>query len=663
MERLETVTPGVEGAIRNEVLRCAMVEWTAREAAFAPRTPEEADAAMMAVQETASAVRAALRLRDPSLALEPTRAAAASLGIPLDAAALPRVARAVLGTFADLAEAECAIEGGASVEEATRTLREIHFGGRPLERLAPPVRLAVAVSKAVERAPTKGMTDKVRTTGDLLIAFFGADALLDDVLTKDRIVEFLLWCMRLPRLHGKKHGRNRYEKTGVVLCKHQEIADADAADVAFWAEISMRADLTHREKLVLAGQRFEPRLTDEMIEKHHARVRAVYETARESLDWDAPAWESRLKAWREEVQRQRKEISLGSDSAHLTLRITKPKRRSAWSEERLAKLLNSTLYRGCFSPFRRWRPGRHIVRDHVYWAPLICLLCGMRPEEVLRLLKSDVLQRDGVLCFRVEERPDGVIKTDEAERLVPVPETLLRLGFLEWWQDRFFRDGPLLFPEATIGETTGKASGSDGKRQRTIRCHLGIADWNEDGYALRHTFLTALDLAGAPDPVRQAIAGHEQGEVINRHYTETNLKKLKGFMDRLDFGIEIDEDDARGFPTIRRCTLADGHTIEVAARLEDERLVRVIVRDPMVGEQPVIRLDLTKAEGLTRDEVRARTERAAERLYRLHEGRRIRIINEVDPGLDDRAVRQAVMSFMALGAVTRRGAQSAPLRP
>jgi integrase len=486
------------------------------------------------------------------------------------------VARAALGTLNDLAAAECAIESGASVEEATRTLRALHFGGRPLERLAPPVRLAAAVAKAVEQAPTQGMTDKVRTTGELLTAFFGADAFLDDVLTRDRIVDFLLWCMRLPRLHGKRHGRNRYEKTGITRCKHDGIAEADAADAAIWHEIDARADLTPREKLVLAGQRFEARLTDDMVGKHHARIKFVYETARAEHGWDAPAWESRLESWKDTVKRRRKEIAPVSGEAHLMLRVTMPKRRSAWSEERLAALLNSPLYRGCFSKHRRWRPGPLVVRDHTYWAPLICLLCGMRPEEVLRLLKTDILQRDGVLCFRVEERPDGRVKTDESERLVPVPETLLRLGFLDWWQDSFFREAPLLFPEATIGEQTGKASDSYGKRQRNIRKNLGIADWNEDGYALRHTFLTALDLAGAPDSVRQAIAGHEQGEVINRHYTETNLRKLKGFMDRIDFGIEIEEDDPRGFPTIRRCTLADGHTTEVAARLEDKRLVRVM---------------------------------------------------------------------------------------
>jgi len=100
------------------------------------------------------------------------------------------------------------------------------------------------------------------------------------------------------------------------------------------------------------------------------------------------------------------------------------------------------------------------VRDHFYWAPLICLLCGLRPEEVLRLLKLDVFERDGILCFRVEQRPESGPKTESSERVVPLPETLLRLGFREWWFDSFHRPGPLLFPGATTGRRDGKASGT-----------------------------------------------------------------------------------------------------------------------------------------------------------------------------------------------------------
>ena len=268
------VTPAMETAIRREVMRCAMMEWLVREASFEPRSIDDADAAAAAIESKVAAARAAIRLRDPSLALAPVAAAAAAaLGHVINPAALPRVGRAVLGVLAELHDAELHVESGATVEEATRVLRDIHFGGRPPDRLSPPVRLSTAVAKAIERAPTPGMTDKVKTTGELMLAFFGADAFLDDVFTKERMIAFLAWCMRLPRLHG-------------------------------------------------------------------------------------------------------------------------------------------------------------------------------------------------ILCFRVEERPESGPKTESSERVVPLPETLLRLGFREWWFDSFHRPGPLLFPGATTSRRDGKASGNLAKGAR-----------------------------------------------------------------------------------------------------------------------------------------------------------------------------------------------------
>ena len=51
---------------------------------------------------------------------------------------------------------------------------------------------------------------------------------------------------------------------------------------------------------------------------------------------------------------------------------------------------------------------------------------------------------------------------------MPIPETLLRLGFREWWYDSFYLPGPLLFPEATASQRDGKASDNYGKRRTTL---------------------------------------------------------------------------------------------------------------------------------------------------------------------------------------------------
>ena len=68
--------------------------------------------------------------------------------------------------------------------------------------------------------------------------------------------------------------------------------------------------------------------------------------------------------------------------------------------------------------------GDEIIRDAIYWCPLIVATAGLRPEEALRLAKDDVVRRNGILAFHVHDS-----KTKSSERFIPVPAILLRLGF------------------------------------------------------------------------------------------------------------------------------------------------------------------------------------------------------------------------------------------
>ena len=74
----------------------------------------------------------------------------------------------------------------------------------------------------------------------------------------------------------------------------------------------------------------------------------------------------------------------------LYIRVTKPKIRMPWTEERISKLLSCPIYSGCASEHRRWQRGKLIIRDADYWVPLIVLTIGSRIEKILLLKRSDV---------------------------------------------------------------------------------------------------------------------------------------------------------------------------------------------------------------------------------------------------------------------------------
>ena len=107
--------------------------------------------------------------------------------------------------------------------------------------------LSAAVAAAERRAVSTDMARKVEAFRACALAWRG-DMPLDLFLERKTLVELLLWLRRLPKGHGKRHGRNRYEKTGTVLDKNAEIAAADDNDRAIREEIERRTDLDLRAK-------------------------------------------------------------------------------------------------------------------------------------------------------------------------------------------------------------------------------------------------------------------------------------------------------------------------------------------------------------------------------------------------------------------------------
>jgi hypothetical protein len=216
------------------------------------------------------------------------------------------------------------------------------------------------------------------------------------------------------------------------------------------ARVEARDDLSVAEKRRVMATQSRARINFEHLEKHHSFEKRIFDAARD-LGWAAPAWEPVISIVKKDISRVLKR----SDD-DLSMRVMQTKKRSSWSDERTARLFNSPIYRGSSTKARRWKPGKLIVRDHFYWVPLIRMHMGTRIEEALRLLKSDVMVRNGIACLRIEPRDDCGLKTDAADLVVPLPAVLLRLGFMEWWRDQLEKPGSELFPEVQIGADGSK---------------------------------------------------------------------------------------------------------------------------------------------------------------------------------------------------------------
>jgi integrase len=134
-----------------------------------------------------------------------------------------------------------------------------------------------------------------------------------------------------------------------------------------------------------------------------------------------------------------------------------PLPRDAFDDDELLRLLRLPLFTGCKNRVDVWQPGGYFVQSHIYWGFLICILTGMRPDEVGRLKCADIRTNGEFYYFdlrpfdarngRVALQDLRNLKTNAAARVIPIHPLLIELGLLERMQDSMDNGEERLFPE------------------------------------------------------------------------------------------------------------------------------------------------------------------------------------------------------------------------
>ena len=507
----------------------------------------EIDARIMVLEAENERLRQQARRNDLE-DLRPWLAAAArSAGIELPAAVDAGTGRRAARLRREIGEVEAAVLDGDPVEELAAALVRRFSSATVREFVEEPVTLSAALARTAELYPSPDMRGNLKICADLLHARFGDVSMqsIDEAM----LLDLFAWAYRLPKAHGKR-------TNGTKRSKDEEIAIADAADRAARDEILAIPGLSNEERRRRLADRLVPRLTLTTLKRYRDSVNRVFKGA-EALGAKGlakvPGYkrvETHLKAITERIRRE-EDI--------LFHHACKPKRREPWSEERLTALFESPIYRGCLSQHRRWQPGDVIVRDALYWVPLLLSTLGTRIGELLALRPGDLRQLNGTICLRIAMDQAAPGKTEDASRHVPVPQVVLDLGFAEWVAEKAAAGETLLFAEVAERADRKGSSLTDAffRIRDQVWKHLGLSDASEDCYALRKTLQSLLDRQGVSEGRRQALAGHRNGATINRHYTAVHMRSLKVDVDRVGYRIEVSHSDRHGHPVILRCGIGD----------------------------------------------------------------------------------------------------------
>jgi site-specific recombinase XerD len=172
--------------------------------------------------------------------------------------------------------------------------------------------------------------------------------------------------------------------------------------------------------------------------------------------------------------------------------------------------------------------------EAAFWIPLLMLFSGARREEIASLSIGDVRTAEGVDYIVI-----GTLKKKEKEeRLVPIHDKLLEIGFMDYVSAQRKKKREL-FPLLAKDEhdRSGKIWGN--WWQRYLRTSIGLEDPEiSPTHSFRHFFITLCRGVPLREDYEFALVGHADGsrkKAVHDRYGEFLLPALKKEINRVEF--------------------------------------------------------------------------------------------------------------------------------
>lgn len=163
-------------------------------------------------------------------------------------------------------------------------------------------------------------------------------------------------------------------------------------------------------------------------------------------------------------------------------------------------------------------------KPHQKWIPLIAFYTGARLNEIAQLETKDIVQEDGVWCFKFTDEGDESkrLKNQSSKRFVPIHSYLLNLKFLEFVTEN---GKGMLFKELTYHPKDGYGR-NIGRwfNMSLLRQQLKITSPTLVFHSIRHTVAQQLRNKKVFESTLKDILGHSQIGVTLETYAN-NLDK------------------------------------------------------------------------------------------------------------------------------------------
>ncbi|CAE6939380.1 Belongs to the 'phage' integrase family [Vibrio sp. B1FLJ16] len=169
--------------------------------------------------------------------------------------------------------------------------------------------------------------------------------------------------------------------------------------------------------------------------------------------------------------------------------------RPRWSRKQIEQLLSSRAFQHTSESFQ--------------WTTLLLIYMGLRPSESCQLRVKDIASEGSSATLTItDQHPEQKIKNKHALRSLPIHQTLIDMGFLDYVARRTVLNRGTLFDWKPVGKDLDWSKGyrvQFGRLQTTIGMP---AKSRPTAYGFRHTFIDALKQRNVPEHEVAEVVGH-----------------------------------------------------------------------------------------------------------------------------------------------------------
>ena len=191
-----------------------------------------------------------------------------------------------------------------------------------------------------------------------------------------------------------------------------------------------------------------------------------------------------------------------------------------------------------------FNPKHSYFKDNpdAFWICLIALFTGARANSAITLQYADIIKKNGIACINfIENHPIKHLKNEASERIVPIHQQLLDLGFVDYVQRRKKRldakDTDFIFPRC-------QTKNGVYNNKYTIRyilnylIDIGVKSGSKDCYdfhSFRKNASIAMQDAGVGNTYIKDIIGWEGRDTMEQSYSNHTLAQINAELNKFSY--------------------------------------------------------------------------------------------------------------------------------